>query len=159
MDTFSGALMLWLGLSSLVPVPNYEIEHFYTYDSKHKQQGLVLQGKVLLPYSKHTEKYIQKMKHKIVRDGDRWIVLLDSNKAAIDFMAQLSKDKVPYLPIVKWQDMDMVPSNTILIKTKPFVTEPILKKWLESRQVKIGSIKAAGRSEWLVEVLEPLSVA
>lgn len=164
MDTMSSALVLWLGLSALVPAqPTYEIDNFYTYDRHHKQQPLLMQGKVFVPVSgKATEFYLSKgrkvdgLKVERLRTPHLagWIVSFDNNRLAIEFMAKLAKEAIPHSPIVRWEGVDSIPTNIIAIKAKPFVTEKLIRLRLEKNaKLKIVNLEKVD-DQWLVEVSE-----
>lgn len=172
MDIMSSAFLLFLGLTTLVAnQPTYEIDNFYTYDRQHKQQPLLLQSKVFVPRperfgmptasGKATEVYLSKCKKigglKIERlrtpHLTGWVVSFDNNRLAIDFMSKLAKDGIPHSPLVKWDGMYSIPSNTLIIQAKPFVTEKLIRQRLEkSAKVKILNLENIKGNQWSVEI-------
>lgn len=170
MDIGSSALMMWLGLWSLLPTPpTYEIENFYTYDRDRKQQPLLLQKKVFLPESRQADMFVRKMKiapkiaahaniagsvvQKLKSPMAGRLITLPSNVEAIQLMNKLAKDYVSYSPVVKWEGMDCIPTNTLIVQTKPFVTEKLIRQRLEqAAKVKVVNLQRLEGYQWAIQV-------
>lgn len=174
MDITSSALMMWLGIWSLLPTtPTYEIEHFYTYDKNQKQQPLLLQKKVFLPESPQSDAFVRNMKlpkvgiaahASIARPGPTVqklksphtpgrLITLQNNREAIRLMEKLAKGHNNYSPVVKWEGMDCIPTNSLIIQSKPFVTEKLIRQRLEqSAKVKVINLQRLEGNQWVVEV-------
>ena len=164
MDLISSAMLLWLGFTSMMFPPVYEAENFYTYNNEHIQVPLFCQ-KVFVPdIDKNVEAYLSKIqsdykfdklkikgmdwfeydKRKFVNleEGTNgWVVNTKSKNDLFKLMKMLSNDKIFYLPVVSWEGMDCIPTSTLIVKAKPFVTEGMLRLRLaESSKLKLMNI-------------------
>jgi hypothetical protein len=129
----------------------YEMENFYYYDDTHKIKALPLQSKLFVFDSEKTKKWIAANGRDIVTQDKNFriknlnwhpalpisdlyigtILTFKDNRTAMNAMSSLQSNKVPYFPIVKFDTMDCVPTYSLLVETKPAVTEQMLLKRLK----------------------------
>jgi len=160
MDLIS-ALCLFLGLAEIVSRPPvYEIEHFYTYNADHKQVGLPLTGKILVPNACGLQEFINEGGQgdadveKVTTSQFEGVVFICKDKRkALELLKTLTAKNLKAFPVVKWQGMDVVPSEFILVKTKPHVTEATLKERInKSGQIVVKEITKIGDYTYQIEV-------
>jgi hypothetical protein len=162
MDQFSLGLMLWLGLTQVAPAPpKYEMNHFYYHDRQGWSQPLPLQNKLWLPATDATKKYISdnKLTHEKLKEPHKegYVVSFRTRLTTLEAMSELSKNNLPYLPIVQWEGMEVVPTYKIIVQVHPFVTEAILNKRLtDLRSFKVVSVEHVEGFIYNIEVENPI---
>lgn len=144
-------MLLYIGLSVLCQVERpYEIDHF-VYHHNAAIRPLPFESKVFayVPGNGSLKRFIDKEKPMNVTiermsNPPGVIFNCDDRRQALDLIANLAAKSIKSVPIVRIDGVELMPSGTILVKPKPFVTSNMLLQRVnqiaKANKVEIGRI-------------------